>query len=75
MNSGDMVYYLHTNQHGNQTKFAARVIGPEVGGIRIRIGKYDADIKEIKTLEAVVGADKLLPRSVPCSYENALTTR
>ena len=72
MNSGDMVYYLHTNQQGNQTKFAAQVIATEADGIRIRVGKFDADIKEIKTLETVVAAEKLLPRSVPCSYESEL---
>ena len=72
MNSGDMVYYLHTNQQGNQTRFAAQVIATEQEGIRIRVGKYNADTQEIKTMETVVLSDKLLPRSVPCSYEKAL---
>ena len=67
-----MVYYLHTNQHGNQTKFAAQVLSKESDGIRIRVGKYDVDTKEVNTMETVVGADKLLRRNIPCSYENEL---
>ena len=72
MNSGDMVYYLHTNQEGYETKFAALVLSQDSQGIRIRVGKYNADTKEVKTLETVVGEDKLTPRSVPCSYEDEL---
>ena len=72
MNSGDMVYYLHTNQQGQSTKFAAQVIDTEADGVRIRVGKFNTDTKEIKTLETVVSTDKLLPRSVPCSYESEL---
>jgi len=72
MNAGDMVYYLHTNQHGNQTQFAARIVAPDEKGFRIRIGKYDVDSREVKTLEAVVAEDTLRPRTVPSSYEDAL---
>ena len=73
MDAGDKVYYLHTNQQGNQTKFAALILSQDSEGIRIRVGKYNADTKEIKTLETVVDEDKLTPRSVPCSYEDELT--
>ena len=73
MDAGDMVYYLHTNQHGNQTQFAARIITPDDNGYRIRIGKYDVDTREVKTMEAVVAESQLKPRSVPSSYEDALT--
>ena len=73
MNSGDMVYYLHTNQHGNQTKFTARVLSSEADGVRIRIGRFNVDTKEIDTMEAVVEESTLLPRSIPCSYEEELS--
>ena len=72
MKAGQMVYYLHTNQHGNQTKFAAQILSPEDDGIRIRVGKYDVDTKEVNTMETVVDEDKLLPRNIPCSYEGEL---
>ena len=73
MNPGDMVYYLHTNQHGNQTKFAAQVLGSEDDGVRIRVGKYNVDTKEVATLETVVDKDNLMPRNIPCSYEAELS--
>ena len=72
MKAGDWVYYLHTNQHGDQTKFSAQVISPEADGVRIRVGKYDVDTKEVKTMETVVDKDKLTPRNIPCSYEEEL---
>ena len=73
MNSGDMVYYVHTNQHGNQTKFMAQVVMPEDDGVRIRVGKYDVVTKEVNTMETVVDAATLLPRNIPCSYEAELS--
>ena len=73
MNVGEMVYYLHTNQHGNQTKFAAQVLAPETDGVRIRVGKYNVDTKEVDTMETVVDEATLMPRSIPCSYEAELS--
>ena len=73
MNAGDMVYYLHTNQHGNQTKFTAQVLSAEDDGVRIRVGKYDVVTKEVNTMETVVDRDTLLPRNIPCSYEAELS--
>ena len=68
-----MVYYLHTNKYGNQTKFAAQVLSSEGGGVRIRVGKYNVDTKDVDTLETVVDETTLMPRSIPCSYEAELS--
>lgn len=73
MNTGDKVYYLHTDKNGTPIKFAAIVLGLEAEGISIRVGRYDVHSKEIKTFESVVKHASLQPRSVPCSYEDELT--
>ena len=72
MKAGDMVYFLHTNQMGNQTKFAALVIAVEDDGIFIRVGRLDVDLQEIKTFESLVPAESLVPRNAPCSFESDL---
>lgn len=72
MKTGDMVYYLHTNPSGNETKFAAMVVAIEEDGIFIRVGRLNVDLQEIKTFESLVSADSLLPRKTPCSFENDL---
>lgn len=72
MEAGDRVYYLHTNQLGNETKFAALVIAVEDDGIFIRVGRLDVDLQEIKTFESVVPANLLVPRNAPCSFESDL---
>jgi len=73
MKAGDKVYYLHTNQLGNETKFAAMVIRVQDDGIFIRIGRLNVDLQEIKTFESIVSADTLVPRQTPCSFEDELT--
>jgi hypothetical protein len=72
MNAGDKVYYLHTNQLGNETKFAALVLAVEDDGIFIRVGRLDVDLQEIKTFESVVPAESLALRKTPCSFESEL---
>jgi len=72
MQPGDMVYYLYTGKDGTPIKFAAIVLAFEADGILIRVGKYDVQTQQINTLESVVAATALQPRSVPCSYEDEL---
>lgn len=72
MKAGDKVYYLHTNQLGNEIKYAALVIAIEDDGVFIRVGRLDVDLQEIKTFESVVSADLLIPRKAPCSFESDL---
>ena len=72
MQPGDMVYYLYTGKDGTPIKFAAVVLALEADGILIRVGKYDVQTQQINTLESVVAATALQPRSVPCSYEDEL---
>jgi hypothetical protein len=72
MKAGDKVYYLHTNQLGNETKFAAMVIAVEDDGIFIRVGRLNVDLQEIKTFESLVSVDSLVPRKTPCSFESDL---
>ena len=72
MKAGDMVYYLHTNQLGNKTKFAAMVVAVEEDGIFIRVGRLNVDLQEIKTFESLVSADSLVVRNTPCSFESDL---
>ena len=72
MKAGDRVYYLHTNQSGNKTKFAALVIAVEEDGIFIRVGRLDVDLQEIKTFESLVPIESLVPRKTPCSFESDL---
>jgi len=73
MQPGDRVYYLYTGNDGTPIKYAAIVLAIEDEGILIRVGKYDVQSQEVKTLESVVAATALQPRSVPCSYEDELT--
>ena len=73
MQPGDRVYYLYTGKDGTPIKYAAIVLAIEDAGILIRVGKYDVQTQEIKTLEAVVAETALQPRSIPCSYEAELT--
>jgi len=73
MQPGDRVYYLYTGKDGTPIKYAAIVLAIEDEGILIRVGKYDVQSQEVKTLESVVAATALQPRSVPCSYEDELT--
>ena len=75
MQAGDRVYYLYTDSSGNQIKYAAVVLESGADGVFIRIGRYDVDTREIKTFESQVDAASLEPRSIPCSYEDALEAR
>lgn len=67
------MYYLYTGKDGTPIKYAAIVLALEDEGILIRVGKYDVQTQEIKTLESVVAESALQPRSIPCSYEAELT--
>jgi hypothetical protein len=73
MQPGDRVYYLYTGKDGTPIKYAAIVLALEDAGVLIRVGKYDVHTQEVKTLESLVAATALQPRSVPCSYEDELT--
>ena len=73
MQPGDRVYYLYTGKDGTPIKYAAIVLAIEDEGILIRVGKYDVQSQEVKTLESVVAATALQPRSMPCSYKDKLT--
>ena len=72
MRDGDKVYYLYTDKNGVQIKFAAIIIGLDVNGFAIRVGRYDVHRKEVSTFESVVSETSLQPRTVPCSYEDEL---
>ena len=72
MNTGDMVYYLHTDKNGTEIKFPASILSSEDDGYLIRVGRLDVHAQKINTFESTVTADKLLPRSTPCSYEDEL---
>ena len=72
MQAGDMVYYLYTDSYGKQIKYAASVIACEGDDFHIRVGKLDVLAQKIVTFESTVSADKLVPRSVPCSFEDDL---
>ena len=74
MQSGDMVYYLNTDQNGTQVKYAAVVLAVESDGILIRVGRYDVHSKEVSTFESTVPEQALQLRSIPCSFEDELTT-
>jgi len=74
MQPGDKVYYLYTGKDGTPIKFPAVVLGLEDGGVMIRVGRFDVHKKEVKTFESVVPENLLQPRSVPCSYEEELTS-
>ncbi len=74
MQVGDRVYYLYTGKLGTEVKFAAVVLGIEADGVLIRVGRYDVETREIKTFDSTVAADTLEPRSVPCAFEDALTS-
>ena len=72
MKTGDMVYYLYTGKNNNLIKFAASVIAIEADSIHIRVGRFDVLSSKFETFESTVTADKLLPRSIPCSFEDEL---
>ena len=75
MQPKDMVYYLHTDKNGVPIKFAAVITSIEDDGIGIRVGRYDVHSKEVSTFAAVVPAESLQVRTVPCSYEADLQTQ
>ena len=74
MQPGDRVYYLYTGKDGTPIKFPAIVLGLEPDGVMIRVGRFDVHKKEVSTFESVVAENLLEPRSVPCSYEDELTS-
>ncbi|MEM7206272.1 MAG: hypothetical protein AAF434_00475 [Pseudomonadota bacterium] len=73
MKVGDKVYYLHTNQNGQQTKFPAVVLDVDDTAVTIRIGKMDTLSQQIFTAEYTVATDKLSERSTLCNYEDELS--
>ncbi len=75
MQPGDMVYYLYTGKDGTPIKFPALILASENDGLRIRVGKYDVLSKDVDTFEAVVPADKLQSRNVPCAFEDELASQ
>ena len=72
MQAGDMVYYLHTDKNGTEIKFAASILSSGDDGFLVRVGRLDVHAQKIVTFESTVVAEKLLPRSTPCSYEDEL---
>ena len=72
MQAGDMVYYLYTDKNGTEIKFAASIISGGDEEFLIRVGRLDVHAQKIVTFESTVPAEKLLPRNMPCSYENEL---
>ena len=72
MRVGDRVYYRYTGKLGAEVKFAAVVLGIDADGVSIRVGRYDVESREIRTFDATVAVDTLVPRSVPCAFEDAL---
>ena len=72
MKVGDMVYYLYTDKSNNEIKFTASVVSIEADGIHIRVGRFNVLSSKFETFESTVPVDKLLPRLVPCSFENEL---
>ena len=72
MQIGDRVYYLYTDKYGKQVKYAATVVAIEGEDIHICVGRLDVFAQKIVTFESIVTADKLLPRSAPCSFEDEL---
>ena len=73
MQVGDRVYYLYTDRNGVAVKYAAIILEQQADGFLIRIGRYDVETRDVATFESTVSANSLLPRSIPCSYENVLT--
>jgi hypothetical protein len=72
MQVGDMVYYLYTDKNNNQIKIAASVLAVEPDSIHIRVGRFDVLSSKLVTFESTVSREKLLPRAIPTSFENAL---
>ncbi len=72
MKPGEMVYYLHTDKHGTDIKFAASILSCNDDSYLIRVGRLDVHAQKIVTFESTVDSAKLLPRSTPCSYEDEL---
>ena len=70
---GDKVYYLHHGKDGTPIKFPAVVLDLAESGVRIRVGRFDVHTQDASTFESVVDEALLEPRSVPCSFEAALT--
>ena len=75
MQAGDMVYYLYTGKLGTEVKFAAVVLEVGEDGVLIRVGRFDVERRDVDTFESTVQPESLLPRSVPCSFEDALQGR
>jgi len=67
-----MVYYLYTDKKNKQVKIAASVLAVEPENIHIRVGRFDILSSKLVTFESTVTRDKLLPRNIPCSFEDAL---
>ena len=74
MKPGDRVYYLYTGKDGTPIKFPSVVLSLEDDGVMIRVGRFDVHKKDVKTFESVVPAKLLQPRTLPCSYEDELTS-
>ena len=74
MKTGDRVYYFYTGRDGTPIKFPAVVLSLDGDGVMIRVGRFDVHTKDVKTFESVVPAKLLQPRTVPCSYEDELTS-
>ena len=72
MKIGDKVYYLYTDKYAKEIKLAALVVTIEAEGIHIRAGRFDVLSSKFETFDATVAANKLSPRTVPCSFENEL---
>ncbi|MCP4494791.1 MAG: hypothetical protein GY820_46935 [Gammaproteobacteria bacterium] len=72
MKTGDMVYYLYTDKHGTDIKFAASILTCNDDSYLIRVGRLDVHAQKIVTFESTVNSEKLLPRSTLCSYEDEL---
>ncbi|MCP4765614.1 MAG: hypothetical protein GY875_05020 [Gammaproteobacteria bacterium] len=72
MQPGDKVYYLYTGKGGTPVKVAGVVLGLEADGVLIRIGRYDVQTNKVNTLESVVAASTLKPRTIPWTFEDEL---
>ena len=72
MQTGDMVYYWHTDKNGFKAKYPAVVHALEADSASVRIGRMDVLTQKIMTADFVVAISALSERGTRCSYEDDL---
>lgn len=74
MQTGDRVYFHHTDKTGVEKKFPAIILEEKAERFKIRLGRLNLHSRKTELCEHETGSESLTTRETPCSFEHELVS-